>query len=122
VLIQPALSALMVTAIALAPTYATAHARAHPSAVQLGIADPAQSACARMERVTELVAADASYPVVLVEVAEAKAEAERATADDPSWRPLLGAVGAIDNGLRSDDPAASAVGISVVRYACNGGS
>lgn len=65
-----------------------------------------------------LVGADASYLRVLVEVAAAKEDASRAAAADPAWRPLLGAVGAIDTGLQSDDANASSIGISVVRYAC----
>lgn len=102
------------------PVGLSQHTRAHPSAADLGIPDPAASAYARMERVRELVSANASAPVVLVEMAAAKAEAEQATAADPYWRALLGAVGAVDNGLKTDDPEASALGISVVRYACRG--
>lgn len=33
---------------------------------------------------------------------------------------VLGAVGAVDSGVQSDDANASSIGISVVRYACRG--
>jgi hypothetical protein len=119
-LLAPVLSALAVTVVVCAPNAVARYTQAHPVAASLGIADPARSACVRMARVEALVTQNASYRLVLAEVAQAENEAQQAANANSSWMPLLGAVGAIDNGLHEDDSNSSRLGMAVLRSTCRG--
>jgi len=66
------------------------------------------------------IAADAPADEVVGGLAQARSLADQAAAVDPAWVGLAGGLGALDEALRTDDPAAAEVAIRVLQTQCGG--
>lgn len=78
----------------------------------------ASSACDAFTEAERLIRANASSDDVLALTDRARDSASAAADVDPRWRPLAGGTAALDEALRTDDPAAARVGVDVVRSEC----
>ena len=81
-------------------------------------AELADEACDAFNEAERLIRANAKSDDVLALTERARARAETAAEEDPTWRPLAGGTAALDESLRADDPTAARVGVDVVRSEC----